>query len=422
MIILSPPIYKVKVFLENLRIALHSIRGQLLRTLLTALIIAIGIMALVGILTAIDAIKASLSGQFALLGANTFTIQNRGPNIQIGRRGERPKVHPPITWKQALDFKEKFNSPNGIVSMSFVASGIAEIKYGGEKTNPNTTVWAADENYIHTGGYEMESGRNITPFDVENASPVIIIGQNVKNALFKNTDPLGKVVEMSGRHYKVIGVIREKGNSMGFGGDKSVFIPISKARASFSWASQSFALNVMSSGAETMAHNNTEAIVTMRKVRRLHPREEDNFHIIRSDSLSQTLVENLQFVSMAAVFIGIITLLGAAIALMNIMLVSVTERTREIGVRKAIGAKASTIRKQFLTEAVLICFMGGIGGIIFGILIGNVVSLIGGGAFIIPWFWMLLASILCLLVGLISGAYPAFKAAALDPIEALRYE
>ena len=410
------------VFTENFKIAYQSIRGQLLRTILTALIIAIGIMALVGILTAIDAIKSSLTGQFALLGANTFTIQNRGPNIQIGRRGKKPKVHPKITWHEAIAFKEKFADQPALTSLSYIASGISEVKHENQATDPNISIWAADENYIQTGGYEIDKGRNISSAEVENASPVALIGQEVKNKLFPSKDPLGQVIQIRNNRYKVIGVLKEKGNSFGFGGDKSVFIPITKARASMSSPNQSYAINVMALQGDMVDHVSMEAAVAMRAVRKLAPKQEDNFNIVKSDNLSQTLIENLSYVTLAAILIGGITMLGAAIALMNIMLVSVTERTREIGVRKAIGAKAVTIRSQFLTEAVLICLIGGFAGIILGITIGNITSSIIGGSFIIPWAWMLLSTVLCLLTGLVSGFYPAHKASLLDPIESLRYE
>lgn len=413
---------KTAVYRENIKIALKSIRTQLLRTILTGMIIALGITALVGILTSIDAIKNQLTGQFALLGANTFTIRNRGPNIQIGRRGKRPKPFPNITFYQALEFKEKFKDKPAAVSVSYIASGASQVKYRSLKTNPNITVWAADENYVRTAGYEMEAGRNITENEVESASPVALIGQEIKSKLFPSEDPIGKIIELRGKRFRIIGLMKPKGNAMGFGGDKSIFIPITNARASYSTGNQSFSINVMALTSEQLDYTINEATLTMRKVRRLNPKEEDNFGITKSDNLSERLIESLGYVTLAAIAIGSITLLGAAIALMNIMLVSVTERTREIGIRKAIGAKSKTIRVQFLTEAIVICLLGGAAGVLFGIGAGNLVSMIIGGSFIIPWAWMTLAFFLCIGVGLVSGIYPAVKAARLDPIEALRHE
>lgn len=410
------------IFFEYLKIALQSIKSQALRTILTALIIAIGITALVGILTAIDTIKASLTGQFALLGANTFTIQNRGPNIRIGRQGERPKNYPSITYYEAMRFKERMPKTQAKSSVSFAATGIAEVSYQGLRTNPNIALMAADENFLATGGYELERGRNLSEADVQNASSVAVIGQEILNSLFAKKNPLGEFIRVGESRYRVIGVLAPKGNSFGFGGDKSVLIPITNARTKYATANRSFAINVMSNESVNLDAAVDQATAKMRSVRKLKPLEETNFNIIRSDSLSESLIDNLSYVSMAAIIIAAITLLGAAIALMNIMLVSVTERTREIGIRKAIGAKSKAILSQFLTEAVAICLMGGFAGIIFGILIGNLTSLLVNGPFIIPWTWMSLSAVLCFFVGLISGFYPALKASRLDPIESLRYE
>ncbi len=407
---------------ENIKVALRSIRAQMLRTILTSLIIAIGIMALVGILTAIDAIKVSLTGNFALLGANTFTIQNRGPNIRIGSGGEKPRNYPKITYYEALRFKDRLDDPRALPSVSFQASGIAEVKYQNRVTNPNISVMAVDENYLQTGGYKMEVGRNFSSSEVEEARPVALIGPELKEKLFADEEALGALVRLAGQRYRVVGVLKSKGNSFGFGGDKSIWIPITQARKTYPVSNRSFAINVMASSGDHLESAISQSTALMRAVRKLKPKEEDNFVIVKSDSLSQTLIENLSKVTAAAVLIAAITLLGAAIALMNIMLVSVTERTREIGVRKAIGAKASTIRNQFLTEAIVICFLGGAGGIVLGIAIGNGTSALIGGQFIIPWLWMLVSALLCLIVGLVSGFYPAYKASKLDPIEALRYE
>lgn len=411
-------------FLENFQIALQSIKGQLLRTILTALIISFGIMALVGILTAIDAIKNKLTGDFALLGANTFSIQNRGPNIRIGRQGSRPEVFPNISYYQAMRFKSRMNeSDQSLASVSFTATGVAEVKHGNKATNPNIRIMAVDENFMTTGGYELANGRALTEFDVTNAAAVAIIGTELENKLFaKNENPIGKMVQIGGQRFKVVGTLKSKGNSMGFSGDKLALIPISKARTMYPTANRSFAINVMALSGEALESSVSEATALMRAVRKLAPKQKNNFSITKSDSLSESLIENLSNLTWAAIFIAAITLLGAAIALMNIMLVSVTERTREIGIRKAIGANSKIILTQFLTEAVVICLLGGAVGVLFGIAIGNATSLIVGGSFIIPWLWMAASAAICLAVGLVSGLYPAYKASRLDPIESLRYE
>jgi putative ABC transport system permease protein len=413
---------KKNFFFEYLKIALTSIKSQALRTILTALIIAIGITALVGILTAIDAIKSSLTGQFALLGANTFTIQNRGPNIRIGRGGERPKYFREITYYEALRFKEKMPIKASKTSVSFMATGTAEVRHENVRTNPNIAVMAVDENYLATGGYEISEGRNLNAYDIKEASASALVGPEIVDNLFPNESAIGKFIRIGETRYRVVGVLASKGNSFGFGGDKSIFIPITKARSKYATANRSFAINVMALASENLVDVEDQAISTMRAVRKLKPKEETNFNIIKSDSLSESLIDNLSYVSLAAIIIAAVTLLGAAIALMNIMLVSVTERTSEIGIRKAIGAKSGAILSQFLTEAIMITLLGGVAGIIFGIIIGNITSVVVGGAFIIPWAWMSLSAAICFFVGLISGFYPALKASRLDPIESLRHE
>lgn len=410
------------LFFEYLKIALQSIKSQALRTILTALIIAIGITALVGILTAIDAIKGSLTGQFALLGANTFTIQNRSPNIRIGNRGSRPKYYPSISYYEALRFKEKMPARHAVTSISFMGTSVAEVKFENQSSNPNITVMAIDENYLQSAGYNLSSGRNLSAGDVESSAAVVIIGQELVSKLFPKKDPVGKFISLAGNRFRVIGVLEAKGNSFGFGGDKSAMIPITKGRSLYATANRSFAINVMAKSSGELDAAEGDAIATMRAVRKLKPKQENNFTVVKSDSISETLIDNLAYVSLAAIVIAAVTLLGAAIALMNIMLVSVTERTREIGIRKAIGAKSTAILSQFLTEAIAICLLGGLAGIIFGILIGNGTSLLIGGSFIIPWAWMSLSAIICFVVGLVSGFYPALKASRLDPIESLRYE
>ena len=230
------------------------------------------------------------------------------------------------------------------------------------------------------------------------------------------------MITVGSNKYKIIGILEKKGSSMGFGGDKNCLIPIINSRQYFSYPNQSFTISCLADGPEELDSKIGEAISEMRVVRGLKPIEEDNFEIIRSDNLAQILIDNIKYVTIAATLIGIITLFGAAIGLMNIMLVSVTERTKEIGTRKALGATATIIRNQFLIEAVVICQLGGIVGIILGVAVGNITSVFTGGSFIIPWLWILSGIALCMIVGLMSGIFPAAKAAKLDPIEALRYE
>lgn len=412
------------MFRENLRIALSSISGQLLRTILTIIIIAFGIMALVGILTSIDAMKEAINSNFSNMGANTFTIRNRDAVIRIGRGGRRPQVYEPITFTDAENFAQQYTFP-AKVSVSTVAVGDATLKYQLVKTNPDVEVIGGDLNYLITAGYEMEEGRNFSKEEIENGRRSIIIGKEVADDLFGNhTDPLGKVITVGdGGEFRVIGVLKSKGNSFGFGGDRICIVPNNVVRE---YASQignmTFTISVTVDDPSQMATAISEAKGTFRIVRKIPLGKSDDFGIMKSDDLANILVGKIRSLTIGATVIGIITLLGAAIGLMNIMLVSVTERTMEIGVRKAIGATKKLIRNQFLIEAIVISQMGGVLGIILGIVIGNLISMRFSIGFIIPWFWIMTGVAICLVVGVISGMYPAIKASRLDPIEALRYE
>ena len=413
---------KNSLVLENIRISLDSIRSHLLRTILTIMIISFGIMALVGILTATDSIKYFLTQNFTMMGSNTFTIRNRSMNIHIGGQHNQQKRYEPITYAQAMDFKSRYKFPAHTSVFTF-ATGAATLKYDLNKTNPNVRVIGTDESYLITSGDEIEKGRTFTAHEVFSGSSVAIIGSELVSNLFKKKeDPIDKVISIGPGKYKVIGVLKSKGSSMGFSGDRSCFIPLNNVRTSFPRPNMSFNINVMAMQQEMVDAAIGEATAELRNIRKVPVGINDTFEITKSDNIAKMLIENIKYVSMAATLIGIITLLGAAIGLMNIMLVSVTERTREIGIRKAIGATKKVIRNQFLAEAIVIGQLGGLLGIFLGIMVGNVMSLAIGSAFIVPWIWIVLGVVLCFAVALLSGIIPARKAANLDPIESLRYE
>jgi len=409
-------------YTENVRIALQSIKSNRLRTLLTALIIAIGLSALVGILTTLDAVKKSMTDAFSSMGANSFNIRNRGAGgIRIGGGGQRPKSFKSIRYEDAINFKKRLNAP-ATVAVSVFASGGSTVKYANEKTNPNINIQGFDENGLASQGLELSMGRNFSPVEIENGNNVCIVGSEIVSTLFKDESPLDKIITAGNNRLKIIGVLAAKGSSMGSNTDRSVYIPLLKAKLINASNNPSYTITVMVPNNDLMDNVIGEATSEFRNIRKIKIKQPNNFEVTKSDAVAQTLFENLAFIAIGGISIGAITLIGASIGLMNIMLVSVTERTREIGIRKAIGANPSTIRKQFLIEAVVICLLGGALGILLGIGIGNIISLSMGGSFIIPWMFILGGLVLCVGVGILSGYYPAKKASKLDPVEALRYE
>ena len=415
-------IVMLKLFKENIRIAMGSIKTQLLRTILTVLIIAIGIMALVGILTVVAALENNLTTKFASMGSNTFNVNQYELTIENHGGGEREIINPIISYTQAKEFKEKYNYPFTYCSLSFTATSTAEVKFEAEKTDPEISVLGVDNHYVTNSGLEVEYGRNFNGFDIENNNYVCVVGSDFMKGLLKNVQPIGKTLSIRGAKFKVIGVLKEKGSTFGNSQDLRVLIPIQVARSLFTAPSINYTMSVMVEKNELLTQAIDNAVITMRKVRRLSPVENNNFGVIRSDDLINRILSMTSYLGIAAIVISVITIFGSSIALMNIMIVSVTERTREIGVRKALGAKRSTIAFQFFIETLLIGQLGGLVGVILGLLIGYGISTAIGFGFVIPWTAIIWAFIVSFIVAVVSGSYPAIKAAYLDPIEALRYE
>jgi putative ABC transport system permease protein len=412
----------IGLFRENTKIALGSIKSQILRTVLTIIIIAIGIWALVGILTVVSALDNTLLKNFASMGSNTFSISQYDFSSQINRNKTEEKVNPIISYPQAKEFQKKFDFPFTTTSLSFTAVSNAEVKYENEKTDPEISVLGIDENYIPNKGLELTKGRNLNMFDVTNSNYVCVLGANFEEGLFEGVNPIDKTISIRGAKFKVIGLLKEKGATFGNNQDLRIMIPTQIARSLFSSPNINYDIDIKVNNEALLDEAVDNATLAMRRVRKLSPIKEANFGIKRSDDLIQRILENTKTLSIAAWIIGVITVFGSSIALMNIMLVSVSERTREIGIRKSLGAKRSTIAWQFFTETFVIGQLGGVLGIVLGIITGTLIAIAFGFEFTIPWMAMFAAFITTCVVTIFSGLYPAIKASKLDPVEALRYE
>jgi putative ABC transport system permease protein len=407
---------------ENVKEGLRSVQSNLLRSIITALIVTLGIMALIGALTAVDAIQRSVSEGLSALGSNTFDIRSKQ---YWGRQnqGVQQKVFPPLKLAEVSKFVGDYDV-SSVVSVSANLTQIAEVKFRSEKTNPNVTVFGINENYPGIKNLNIERGRGFSKFEVDNGRSVVILGYSVAKTLFKDKkDIINSKISFSGAQFQVVGILEEKGESFDENFDNMCFIPLKLANQLSHGQGLYYEITVSISDPTQLEHAMGEATGVMRSIRRDKVGQENSFDLESSESLKETTAKIFGIIQSAGIGIGAITLLGASIALMNIMLVSVTERTREIGVRKALGATPKKIRVQFLIEAIVVCLLGGVLGIVLGILIGNGVGkLLGSKEFFLPWAWMILGFVVCIGVGLLSGYYPAHKASKLDPIESLRFE
>jgi len=420
---------------DSLSLAFRTVKSNKLRTGITVAIIAFGIMALIGIITAIASMNQSLSESFATMGANSFSIRYRDINIRIGGgrevkktstgalRAKKSNERKIITYQEARLFKERYNFP---ARVSISLSGPQSIIVSNEnvKTNPNISMSGGDENYLIQNGYTLAGGRNFNKLDVESGRNICILGNSVAQKLYGDNTlrALDQTIKADGIKYRVIGVLKDKGSSAFFNADNIVLTTYNNIRRLFPTDGTSYNIGVMVNNINEMDAAISEAKGTFRPIRKLAIDEQNNFYINKSDSIAEIFKNSLGTITTAAAFIGLITLFGAAIGLMNIMLVAVNERTREIGLIKAIGGKSKSIRAQFLFESIFISLIGAVLGIILGVIVGNVVGIFLHTGFVVPWLWVVIGIVVCSAVGLFAGLYPAVKAAKLDPIVALRYE
>lgn len=407
-------------FRENLRIAFNSIKSQLLRTILTVCIIAIGIMALVGILSLVNALENTISSDFASMGSNTFNLKQYA--FTTRNREERNAINPVIDYRQAKKFIDNYEFPTAQTAISFTGTRTAEVKYKSNKTDPEATVLGVNDFFLKNSGLKIKQGRNFTSFDISNNTRVCIIGSDFSKNIFKEDNPIGKTISIRGTKFKIISILEEKGATFGNNQDLRVLIPIQVARSIYTQPYIDYSVSVMVDNASFLDAAQEKAVLTFRNIRGLSPIESNNFGIGRSDDLLNQISEITSSLNIAAWAISLITIFGSCIALMNIMLVSVTERTREIGVRKALGAKKSTIALQFLYEAIIVGQLGGLTGIIAGIGIGSLIAYQLDFVFTTPWTAIISATLITFVVAVLSGLFPALKAARLDPVESLRYE
>jgi len=407
------------VLREQTTVALRSIRAQWLRTLLTITIIGTGIMALMSMITATEALRSSLLEQFIGLGAGTLQVSQKAERGAFG--GRRLGDTPPLDFNQAMALK-KAMAGQAETAVSARGTMMGRLSAGEKETDPNVMVVGGDEGFIPMSAYDLSAGRNFTSEEVRRNAPVVILGQDVVDKLFApSEDPIDQNIRIRNRRYRVLGVLASQGASFGMSQDNQAILPVGEIRARFSGRRTSYSVQIRAADPEAIAALAETVTGEMRAIRGDLPGDPDSFRISRSDALIAQFNESLSSVTLAALFLGLITLLGSSIGLTNIMLVTVTERTREIGLRKALGASAKTIRAQFLVEVVIIGMLGGLFGILLGIGVGNVVAGYLEAPFALPWGWVAIALVLSGAVSLGSGYYPARKASQLDPIDALRH-
>jgi putative ABC transport system permease protein len=406
-------------FHEIIRMALTALRANKLRSGLTMLGVTIGVFSVIGVMTALSVIQVSIENGLSFLGSNLFqfakypVISSSDPDLKFANRRN-------ISLQEANEYKRLMEGQAGAICFKVFDRG-KPASYGNSKIQGLTLV-GTNENFLIANSYTLGYGRNISPEDVDLARSVTVVGHAIEKKLFPNQTPLGKTIKINDRPYQIIGVLSEKGSSFGQSQDDMLLVPITRYFDDFGWVNRTVNIATQSTSQATYNQTLDKAIGAMRVARGLKLGQENNFEIYSNDTLVSAFAQVAGTIRVGAFVVSAIALLAAGIGIMNIMLVSVTERTREIGVRKAIGARRDDIVRQFLFEAVFLSEVGGLVGILLGVGGGNGVAIYFDIGMVFPWGWALTGLIVCSLIGIGFGWYPARKAATLDPIEALRWE
>ena len=405
-------------FSEIIRIALAAIRANKLRSALTLLGIVVGVFSIIAVMTALQVLQNSIESGLSNLGTHTFQIQKM-PVMAGHSTWHKAMKRKDISYEQSKRFKERITLAKYVGIEAW--QGVQTIQYGSVKTNPSVSVCGEEPEGILTNNWIIKEGRSLTDDDLKYDSPVAILGSDVEKKLFPRGGAVGSEVRVGTRRYMVIGTFERKGASLGGDLENFVALPLSTFLDQYGKL-RSLHIMVKAKNPEVFDECVEEARMILRTIRKVGPAEEDDFTIFSNDSLISTFNEFTLYVKLGIGFISFISLLAAGVGIMNIMLVSVTERTKEIGIRKAIGAKRSNILAQFITEAIVLCQFGGIGGIILGIIAGNIAAVAFNIPAVFPINWTLIGLAITTFVGVVFGVYPAWKASNLDPIESLRYE
>ena len=395
-----------------------SLRTNKMRTMLTLLGMVIGVFAIIVSVTAVKVIDVYFEEKMSFLGTSTFTI-SRYENFTVGDRDFR--YRPRITMEQIDRLKRSLDEY--LVVSAIEDFDMDAVRYAARETEPDVYILGTDENFVGNFSYTIEYGRNFTPEDIQYGRKVVILGASVAEELFASENPLAKVVEFGGARYQVIGVLEPKGNFLGFNMDNRVFAPMRTLFLRYGGANRNISsTSVRTPGPQFLTASMEEVVGRLRTIRKVPPGEDNDFVVETNDSMRAIFDQFTTVLTQAGAAIGLISLLAAGIGIMNIMLVSVTERTREIGIRKALGARRRDIMRQFILEAIFLCQIGGGAGFLLGVLAGNGTALYFNISATIPWVWAGVTVAIVACVALVFGGYPALKAARLNPIDSLRYE